>query len=112
MAAPPSAAPAATPRSAEITPARFDAAYLNNPPPTYPPLARRLHEQGTVRLRVRVAPDGTPGSVEVATSSGSRRLDTSAEQAVSRWQFVPATQGGSNIPAWVIVPVVFKLEGL
>jgi protein TonB len=43
-----------------VLPPRFDAAYLNNPKPSYPPLARRLGEEGRVTLRVHVTPDGLP----------------------------------------------------
>lgn len=109
VAAPPQ--PEAPPRAAEIVPVRFDAAYLNNPAPAYPPLARRMREEGKVLLRVFVTADGAPGKITVSSSSGSVRLDTAAETAVSRWRFVPAKQDGRSIDAWVVVPIVFKLEG-
>ncbi|WP_244856940.1 energy transducer TonB [Aromatoleum bremense] len=116
--APPAEAPAAPPqpavrsRPAETVAARFDAAYLNNPPPAYPPLSRRMREEGKVMLRVFVTGEGMPGKIELSASSGSRRLDTAAENAVSRWRFVPAKQDGRNVDAWVVVPIIFKLEGL
>lgn len=103
--------PDAPPRVAETVPARFDAAYLNNPAPAYPPLARRMREEGKVLLRVFVTADGSPGKISVSTSSGSSRLDTAAENAVARWRFVPAKQDGRSVDAWVVVPIVFKLEG-
>ncbi len=101
----------APPRVAETVPARFDAAYLNNPAPAYPPLARRMREEGKVLLRVLVTADGAAGKISVSTSSGSSRLDTAAENAVARWRFVPAKQDGRSVEAWVVVPIVFKLEG-
>lgn len=101
----------ASPRVAETVPVRFDAAYLNNPAPAYPPLARRMREEGKVLLRVFVTADGAPGKISVSTSSGSSRLDTAAENAVARWRFVPAKQDGRSVDAWVVVPIVFKLEG-
>ncbi|WP_332674372.1 energy transducer TonB [Aromatoleum sp.] len=113
-AAPVAAAPRqaeAPPSVAETVPARFDAAYLNNPTPAYPPLARRMREEGKVLLRVFVTADGAPGKISVSTSSGSTRLDTAAENAVARWRFVPAKQDGRSVDAWVVVPIVFKLEG-
>ena len=97
--------------AAPITAARFDAAYLNNPAPAYPMLSRRLREEGQVMLRVRVSPDGQPNRIELRTSSGSDRLDRAAEEAVSRWRFVPARQGDTAVEAWVLVPIVFKLKG-
>lgn len=109
--APPAAAPAATAAPATVTAARFDAAYLNNPRPGYPALSRRLREEGQVTLRVLVSPDGQPAQVELRTSSGSERLDRAAREAVARWRFVPARRGDSAIESWVLVPIVFKLQG-
>lgn len=97
--------------SPPITPARFDAAYLNNPAPTYPPLARRMQEEGKVLLRVQVSATGKPGEIQIATSSGYKRLDRAAQAAVARWQFIAARQGEVNVETWVIVPIIFKLEG-
>ena len=90
---------------------RLDAAYLQNPPPVYPPLARRMGEQGRVFLRVRVAADGLAQQVELKTSSGSPRLDNAALDTVKRWRFVPARQGDQAVAAWVVVPISFSLEG-
>lgn len=89
---------------------RFDADYLKNPAPTYPPLSRRLHEEGNVVLRVWVDPTGRPGQIEVKTSSGSPRLDHAAQEAVWRWQFVPARHGSEVVGAWVLVPITFVLK--
>lgn len=94
-----------------ITPPRFDAAYLDNPAPSYPSMSRRLREQGKVMLRVLVNPGGAPERVEVRSSSGSERLDHAAEDTVRRWRFVPARQGAEPVPAWVLVPISFNLEG-
>ena len=92
------------------TPARFDAAYLRNPAPRYPPLARRLGEQGRIILRVRVDSAGNPATIELFESSGSARLDAAARQTVAGWRFVPARRGGKPIESWVQVPIIFKLE--
>lgn len=90
--------------------ARFDADYLQNPAPPYPPQSRRLGEEGKVVLRVRVSADGHAQEVEIKTSSGSNRLDESARKTVGQWKFVPATRGGAAVESWVLVPIVFKLE--
>ncbi len=103
-APPPAAAPA-------LVLPRFDAAYLQNPPPIYPPLARRMGDQGRVFLRVLVAADGLAYQVELKTSSGSARLDHAALDTVKRWRFVPARHGDRPVAAWVIVPISFSLEG-
>lgn len=109
------AAPAPTanpaPASTAITPARFNAAYLNNPEPKYPPLSRRLGEEGKVLLKVRVTPEGLAAAVDLEKSSNFERLDMAAREVVARWRFVPAKRGDQPIEASVIVPIVFRLEG-
>lgn len=93
------------------TPARFDAAYLANPEPPYPPAARMRGEVGTVRLRVRVGADGRPEAVEVSQSSGYAQLDRAAENTVRQhWRFAPAQRGGSPVADTVIVPIAFRLH--
>jgi protein TonB len=94
-----------------LVPPRFDAAYLDNPAPAYPPMARRLGERGKVVLRVLVGAAGAAEKVEVRASSGSARLDDAALETVRHWRFVPARQGAEAIPAWVLVPISFSLQG-
>jgi protein TonB len=94
-----------------VTPPRYNADYLRNPPPPYPALARRMREQGKVLVRVLVNVDGGAERVELKSSSGSDRLDQSALETIKGWKFVPARQGDTSVPAWVIVPITFALEG-
>lgn len=90
---------------------RFDADYLNNPPPAYPPLARRLRLEGRVVLRVHVGRQGEPLEVSLDTSSGYDILDRAALDAVRRWRFVPAREGSEAVAAWVRVPLAFRIAG-
>lgn len=106
--APPAPAPA--PVQEAIVQPRFDADYLKNPAPPYPPLSRRLGEEGKVILRVLVSPGGTAETVEIKTSSGSPRLDEAAAGTVRQWRFVPARRGETALQSWVLVPIIFKLE--
>ena len=106
VAAPINVAPAPV----AITAARFDADYLHNPKPVYPHASRRLGEQGKVLLRVYVSAAGLAEKVEIKLSSSFARLDQAAEDAVSRWRFVPAKRGDQAIAAWVQVPITFQLE--
>lgn len=102
--------PYSAPENQLSTPARYNANYLNNPAPIYPPTARRRGEQGRVMLRVQVSSSGQAQDVQLYTSSGSSALDDAAIQAVRRWRFVPAKQGETPIAAWVQVPILFQLE--
>lgn len=94
-----------------VTQARFDADYLQNPPPAYPALSRRMGEEGKVLLRVFVEPTGHPSQIALKSGSGSPRLDQAAQDAVWLWKFVSARRGMDAIGAWVLVPIVFNLRG-
>lgn len=88
----------------------FNAAYLRNPAPDYPPVALRRRWEGTVLLKVHVLANGSAQQIEVIASSGHESLDDAAVQAVTAWRFVPAHRAGQAIDGWVRVPVVFKAE--
>lgn len=104
------ASTAATTESTAISAPRFDAAYLNNPPPSYPASSRRLGEEGRVVLRVFVTAEGRTNDIRIERSSGYARLDRAATDAVSRWRFVPAAQLDRPVGAWVLVPISFALK--
>jgi periplasmic protein TonB len=93
-----------------IEPPRFGAAYLHNPAPDYPQMARRLGQQGRVLLKVLVAENGIAETVALATSSGFEKLDQAAIEAVKKWSFIPAKRSNEAISAYVLVPVKFSLN--
>lgn len=94
-----------------VEPPKFGAAYLHNPVPEYPPMARRKGEQGRVLLQVLVSENGKAEKVEIETGSGFSSLDQAALQAVSKWSFIPAKKGNRPVSAYVLVPVRFSLNG-
>lgn len=110
-AAPQPAVTKAEPVEEEVDPPKFNADYLDNPAPRYPPLSRRMGEQGRVLLRVHVAAAGTAMEVTLHKTSGFERLDRAALETVKQWKFVPARQGDKPVSAWVIVPIQFNLKG-
>lgn len=101
--------PKATPEPVVEAP-RFNAAYLNNPPPAYPLAARRRGMEGRVMVRAEVLADGTCSRVELKQGSGYEPLDQAALEAVRKWRFIPAKKGSQAVTAWVEVPITFKLE--
>lgn len=107
--APPAAAPEAAP--APVTPPVFEADYLLNPAPAYPRESRRNGEQGRVLLRVLVGATGAAEEVRLRASSGHPLLDQAAQDTVRRWKFVPARRGAQPVPAWVLIPISFRLKG-
>lgn len=109
---PPPPGPKVVEAPVEVAPPRFSADYLRNPKPNYPGLSRRLHEEGTVVLRIYVSPQGAPERVELNKSSGYARLDQSALETIKQhWKFVPARRGDTPVGGWVLVPIAFTLQG-
>ena len=104
----------AAPAKAEAEPTvelpKFGAAYLNNPAPTYPPMARRFGEQGRVLLKVLVSETGNAEKVQIENSSGYNKLDQAAIEAVKQWTFIPAKRSNQAISAYVLVPIKFSLN--
>jgi protein TonB len=80
---------------------------VHNDPPSYPLLAARYGEEGTVTLKVLVAADGSARQVLVAQTSGYDRLDRAAREAVAKWHFRPAQQGGIAVESYYTVNVQF-----
>jgi protein TonB len=97
------------PEPAPLVPPSASAGYLKNPAPDYPPLAQQRGWEGTVLLRVRVLPSGSPAEIQVQRSSGHDVLDAAATRAVKRWSFVPAKRGDQPQEGWVTVPLDFRL---
>lgn len=93
----------------KIEPPRFGVSYLNNPAPDYPPLSRRLNEEGRVLMKVLVSAEGSATEVLIEKSSGSERLNSAAIAAVMRWRFIPATKNNQPLSAYVLVPMKFSL---
>ncbi|MBB5690515.1 protein TonB [Roseomonas alkaliterrae] len=91
-----------------VVPPGADAGHRNEPP-DYPPESRRRGEEGSVRVSLRVGPDGRVQAVEVLESSGHPALDRAAVEAVRRWRFRPATQAGLPVAATMQTAVHFRL---
>lgn len=93
-----------------VIPPRSDAAHLNNPAPSYPPMSRRLGEQGRVLLDVYILANGTVGELRIKQSSGFSRLDQAALRTVKTWRFQPARRGQQAIDFWYVLPLSFSLN--
>lgn len=80
-------------------------------PPVYPPMSRRLGETGKVVLRVELDETGRVSTAQVASSSGSARLDAAALAAVKSWRCTPAQRDGQAVRSVATQPFNFTLEG-
>jgi periplasmic protein TonB len=93
------------------TGARFDKRYAGAAQPPYPPAARRLGEEGTVVVHVRIGRDGRVLASTLAQSSGSPRLDAAAlAHALARWRFTPALKDGMAVEEERDISVRFELS--
>lgn len=102
--------PVAMPAPANTAGANVSLAYVDVVNPRYPRDARRLGEQGTVLLSVHVDSEGRPTRIDIERSSGSRRLDRAAREAVQQWRFRPVQVDGVPVPARGTVPIAFNLD--
>lgn len=109
MAGPQSALPAKVAALPAPSPARSIAATHTEPP--YPPLSRRLGEEGTVQLAIAIGTDGRIDRAAIETSSGSQRLDEAARDWVRQhWRYHPATRDGKPVATETRVNVIFSLK--
>ena len=104
------APPAAPSAPAAVQLPSSNADYLQNPKPAYPPLSRRLGEQGKVIVRVLIGADGVPRKAELRQASGFDRLDRAALDTTLQWRYVPGKRGGVAEEMWFNVPINFVLE--
>ena len=104
------AAPTARPAPPKIELPSSDAEYLQNPKSAYPPISRRLGEQGTVLIQVLIGIDGNAQRAEIRKSSGFIRLDQAALSTVLTWRYVPGKRAGVPEAMWFTVPITFALE--
>jgi TonB family protein len=65
--------------------------------PIYPPIAKRAHLVGTVKLVLIVTPEGTVKTVR--TLGGNPLFVTAAEEAVKQWKFEPSKKESAEAVA-------------
>ncbi len=105
-----SSAPPAPPAPPRVELPSSNADYLQNPKPQYPPLSKRLGEQGQVIHSVLIGTDGLPVSAQLVKSSGFERLDQAALNAVMHWRYTPGKRNGVPTAMSFNVPINWVLE--
>lgn len=80
---------------------------LERVPPDYPPLAKQVRIQGTVRFRVQVGADGTVKNMQLI--AGHPLLVQAAQEALRRWKFRPAEANGQPVEGSMTVDLNFTL---
>jgi TonB family protein len=76
--------------------------------PKYVATAAEERVQGNVRLACRIDGEGHVSRVELLHGLDAR-LDQTAADALSRWEFYPATRGGEPVAVDVVVEIPFRL---
>lgn len=79
--------------------------------PPYPMLERRLGNQGTVKLRLTISPQGVVTAADIVQSSGFPGLDQAAMSWVlQHWKYKPAIQRGVSVGSTTVAAVVFNIK--
>ena len=84
-------------------PVRIDSLH----PFEYPPSAWSHGASGTTVLKILISETGSVDSAFVLHSSGDPALDSAAIANSRHLQWEPAEQGGSPIPIWGRLPVIY-----
>ncbi len=81
---------------------------VRQPKPVYPPLARQIRVQGTVRLSAVISKDGTIMKLEVI--SGHPLLVPAAMEAVKQWVYQPTLLNQEPVEVITQIDVNFTLS--
>ncbi|UZE96351.1 energy transducer TonB [Alkalimarinus alittae] len=79
-------------------------------PPSYPKIARKRGQQGTVWIEVLLAKTGQQIRAEIHQSSGVSLLDRAALTVVQKWQFIAHQINGVAVASRIRIPVEFSLD--
>lgn len=88
---------------------QIDGKYMSAFQPPYPPGKQRLGEEGVVVVRVLVGPDGRVKQVARVEAADDAFYKVTAEQALRKWRFKPATRDGVPVEGWREMTVRFEL---
>jgi TonB family protein len=75
----------------------------------YPPLSRKLHQEGDCVVHVTVERDGPPSNVTVTKSTGYAPLDQACITAVQQAQFIAARQTPGIVSASTDIDINWRL---
>jgi protein TonB len=81
---------------------------LNQPKPSYPPLARQARIQGVVKFNAVIGRDGTIQNLTLV--SGHPLLVPSATEAVRQWRYQPTLLNGEPVEVVTQIDVNFTLS--
>jgi protein TonB len=85
--------------------------YIQAPQAMYPPISKRMGEEGRIVLQVLVNEKGLPEKIEIMSSSGFARLDEAAKKAMSKALFKPFQKNGQASAMLATASISFSLNG-
>jgi TonB family protein len=86
--------------------------WLSAPKPNFPPSALRKGSEGSVRLRLLFAQDGSVTSAKVLKTSGDAVLDETARNAVLKWKMKPSAIKPSDLTKGRVEEIEFRQEAV
>jgi TonB family protein len=84
--------------------------HLKVGPEYYPPISRKLHQEGDCVVHVTVDEDGPPSTVTIAKSAGYAPLDEACLSAVREAQFTAARVGGVRTQSSTDIGISWRLH--
>jgi TonB family protein len=98
-----------------VIPAELEAVesdWLSAPKPNFPPSALRKGSEGSVKLKVLLARDGSVTSVRVMKTSGDSVLDETARSAVLKWKLRSSAVRPSDLTKGRNETIEFRQEAV
>ncbi|WP_291516237.1 energy transducer TonB [Bdellovibrio sp. ArHS] len=89
---------------------QIPAKVLRRVEPEYPAAARSSGLEGLVVLKLRIGPKGELVDTQIIQSEPKGVFERSALEAIQKWSFKPAIQGGTTISAFITQKIRFRLE--
>ena len=89
--------------------AEVDSRYRDALQPPYPSDRIRAEQEGRVRVRITIGPDGRVSAIEQISSTHDSFWRVTERQALTRWRFRPATVDGRPVVSTMMFTVTFRL---
>ena len=103
-----SAASSAPAGLVELGPDDTPAKHISGRAPSYPPMARKLKQQGRVTIEFVVTEEGVPNELVVIESAGAI-LDKAVLDSLRKWRYEPAKRNNEPVRVKIRVRQHFKL---
>src|SRR2546423_10363921 len=86
--------------------------WLSAPKPKFPPRALQKGAEGSIKLKLIIAQDGSVTGAKILKSSGDETLDETARSAVLKWRLRPSAIKPSDLTKGRIEEIEFKQEAI